>query len=58
MSLSILAMGVLFFVVLGGPQECVKTFANGRVKVAEANARAEEARLERVKLERGVDQES
>lgn len=57
MPLIILAVGILFFLVGGGPQECVKAFANGRIKVAEANARTEEAKLERARLERDADKQ-
>lgn len=47
-----IGFGIFIFLIFGGLQECVKLFADAGVKKAEANARAEEARTERAKLER------
>ncbi len=46
-----IGIAVLIFVSFSGPQECIKLFTDAGVKKAEANARAEEARTERAKLE-------
>ncbi len=56
--LVVLAFGAFFFLVGGGPQACIKAAKDGRVKVAEANARAEEAKLARARLEYGADKQS
>jgi hypothetical protein len=44
------AIGIWAFLVFGLP-EILKIFSNNKVKVAEANARTEEARLEQKKLD-------
>ena len=49
-AISAVAVGIFLFLAFG-LQECVEVIANSKVKVAEANARSEEARTERAKLE-------
>lgn len=44
-------MGVFFF-LLFGLESSIKSIVDGKVKIAEANARAVEARLERARLEK------
>lgn len=48
--LVLVGMGVLFFLVFG-LENCIKLFTDASVKKAEANAKAEEHRTERARLE-------
>lgn len=50
-ALYVVGFGVMIF-FMTGLENCVKAIMTGKVKVAEANARAEEARLERARLEK------
>lgn len=47
-----IAIAIWAFAIFGGPQAIVKTIMDGKVKIAEAEARTEEARLERARLEK------
>lgn len=49
-ALVMIGVGIWGFLIFG-LKDCVEAVVSGRVKVAEANARAEEARTERAKLE-------
>ena len=49
--LYLVCFGVFFFLMFG-LESSIKTVMDGKVKMAEANARAEEARLERARLEK------
>lgn len=55
-ALYLVGFGIAMFLIFSGPQEIIKIVMNGKVKVAEANARAEEAKLERARLEQDRQQ--
>lgn len=51
LALYAVGLGLMIF-FMTGLESCVKVIMTSKVKIAEANARTEEARLERVRLEK------
>jgi hypothetical protein len=49
--LTFVGMGLLWFFVSGGPQQCVQKWQDGKVAVEQEKTKQEQLRLERARVE-------